>query len=168
MTSCWRSEPQAVSPSEGEDYLDEPDTQSAVRLRYAEGACLFHTPDGEAYATVPVKAHRETHAVWVKGLRFWLLRRFYEEYGKPPGPQALKDALRVLEARALFDGEECSVHVRVAEHEGAIYIDLANDNWRPWRSPRRGGGCLQPSCGPNKPLKRLYVYSGASNRSRPL
>ena len=140
MTSCWRSEPQAVSPPEGEDYLDEPDTQSAVRLRYAEGACLFHTPDGEAYATVLVKAHRETHAVWVKSLRFWLLRRFYEEYGKPPGPQALKDALRVLEARALFDGEEYPVHVRIAEHEGAIYIDLANDNWRPWRSPRRGGG----------------------------
>jgi len=35
-----------------------------------------------------------------------------------------------LEARAQFDGPERLVHLRVAEHEGALYLDLADDHWR--------------------------------------
>ncbi|MDP9480361.1 MAG: DNA primase, partial [Actinomycetota bacterium] len=116
----------------------QPDTQSAVLARYAEEADLFHNPDGEAYATVCVGEHRETHAVRSKGLRLWLQRRFYEEFGRPPGAQALQDALGVVEAKALFEGEEISVHVRVAEHEGAIYVDLANDRWEAVRITERG------------------------------
>lgn len=73
--------------------------------------------------------HLETYPVKAKGTRLWLTRQFYRDFGKPPGTQALQDALGVLEAKALFDGEERPVHVRVAEHEGAIYIDLANDRW---------------------------------------
>jgi DNA polymerase I-like protein with 3'-5' exonuclease and polymerase domains len=73
--------------------------------------------------------HRETHAVRSKAVRLWLQRRFYEEHGKPPGAQALQDALGVLEAKGLFEGLEHDVNVRVAGHEGAVYVDLANDAW---------------------------------------
>jgi len=73
--------------------------------------------------------HRETYQVKSKRTRLWLGRRYYREHGKPPGAQALQDALGVLEAKALFDGEEHEVHVRVAEHQGAIYVDLANNDW---------------------------------------
>jgi len=125
-------------PPEGTYGEALPDTQSAVLARYAEEADLFHTPDGEAYATFPVGEHRETHAVRSKGLRLWLQRRFYEEFGRPPGAQALQDALGVVEAKALFEGDEISVHVRVAEHEGAIYVDLANDRWEAVRITERG------------------------------
>ena len=55
---------------------------------------------------------------------------FFEEHDKPPNAQALQDALGVLEARAQYDGPEVEVHVRVAEHDGAIYIDLADEEWR--------------------------------------
>ena len=41
----------------------------------------------------------------------------------------MQDALGVLEGKALFGGPEGTVHVRVAEHDGAVYIDLANDRW---------------------------------------
>ncbi|MDP9478807.1 MAG: hypothetical protein M3R38_24520, partial [Actinomycetota bacterium] len=125
-------------PPEGACEETLPDTHSAVLARYAEEADLFHTPDGEAYATFPVGEHRETHAIRSKGLRLWLQRRFYEEFGRPPGAQALQDALGVAEAKALFEGEEISVHVRVAEHEGAIYVDLANDRWEAVRITERG------------------------------
>src|SRR5215204_897532 len=114
---------------EEEAFAPEPNTQAATLVRYAEDAELFRTPDGEAYVTFPVAGHRETHAVRSKAVRLWLQRRFYEEHGKPPGAQALQDALGVLEAKALFEGEEHLVHVRVAEHEGAVYIDLANEAW---------------------------------------
>ena len=39
-------------------------------------------------------------------------------------------ALNVLEAQAQFDGPERDVSVRVAEHDGLIYLDLADEFWR--------------------------------------
>jgi hypothetical protein len=36
----------------------------------------------------------------------------------------------VIEARALFEGGEMSVQVRVAGHDGKLYLDLANEQWR--------------------------------------
>jgi DNA polymerase I-like protein with 3'-5' exonuclease and polymerase domains len=116
-------------PPEGEDELYEPETQSAYLVRYTEEADLFHSPDNEAYAAVPVENHRETHPVRSKALKLWLQRRFYDQFRKPPGAQALQEALGVIEAKARFNGEEHEVHVRVAEHQGAIYIDLANNDW---------------------------------------
>ena len=73
--------------------------------------------------------HRETHQIKSKGFRRWLVRAFFDQCGRPPGAQALQDALGLLEARAQFDGSEREVYVRVAEHGGSIYVDLANDRW---------------------------------------
>lgn len=92
---------------------DKP-TQAELLLRYAEGAELFHTPAGDAYATIPVADHKETHPVKHKAFRRWLMRLFYSEQGKPPGAQALQDTLGVLEAKAHFDGPELEVYVRVS------------------------------------------------------
>ncbi len=41
------------SPQGGEA-LEEPATQSAILVRYADEVDLFHTPDDEPYATFPV------------------------------------------------------------------------------------------------------------------
>jgi hypothetical protein len=60
----------------------------------------------------------------------WLLRRFYDAQGKPPGTQALQEALGVLKARAQFDGPENPVSIRVGEHDGNIFVDLGNDSWQ--------------------------------------
>jgi len=42
-------------PLEREEFADEPDTQAAILVRYADEAKLFRTPDGEAYVTLPVE-----------------------------------------------------------------------------------------------------------------
>jgi hypothetical protein len=98
-------------------------------VRCAAGAELFHTPAGDAYASVPVGEHRETHQVKSKGFRQWLVRGYFDQFDRPPGAQALQDALGLLEARAQFDGTEREVFVRVAGQGGAIYVDLANERW---------------------------------------
>jgi hypothetical protein len=105
-------------------------TQAELLVRCASGADLFHTPAGDSYATVPVGDHRATHPVKAKGFRRWLVRAYFERYDRPPGNQALQDALGLLEARAEFDGPEREVYVRVAGHAGNIYIDLANEDWQ--------------------------------------
>jgi len=128
-----------------------------VELALEAGVELFHTPDGEAYATVAGKGHRETWPL-KEGFRHWLAHLFYQAEDKSPGSQAVQDALRVLEGQALYDGPEIPVWTRLAEHNGAIYLDLANASWqtvevsdRRWRiveaSPvkfRRSNGGLCP------------------------
>jgi hypothetical protein len=52
------------------------------------------------------------------------------ETGTPASAQALLSALDLLEARALFEGPERAVHVRIAEHADHIYLDLADEQWR--------------------------------------
>jgi hypothetical protein len=129
----WNTrEPRAseTAPGDSENQAEErKPTQAELLVGCAEGAEPFHTPEGDAYARIRVDDHFETHLVRSKGYRRWLVRRFYERYGRPPGAQALQDALGLLEARADFDGPESEVYVRVAEHVGAIYVDLANERW---------------------------------------
>ena len=104
-------------------------TQAEKLLQYASAAELSHTPDDTAYATVPVGDHRETHPVRGQRFKQWLLQQYYTELRKAPSAQALADARATLEARALFEGTERSVHLRVAGQEGAVYLDLCNQEW---------------------------------------
>jgi hypothetical protein len=104
-----------------------------VDLVAQAGVELFHTPggyDSEGYATLPVGDHRETWPIQSKGFRRWLSKRFYDERGKVPGSQALHDAINVLAGKAVHEGPERAVAVRVAEHEGCLWLDLADDSWR--------------------------------------
>ena len=107
----------------------EKQTQAQTLIAISMDAELFHTPDNECYATIPVSGHKENWLIRTKGFRNWLVQRFYEAKGKPPSAQALQDALGVLEAKAQFDGPEMPVFTRLAEKGDAIYLDLANDAW---------------------------------------
>jgi hypothetical protein len=114
----------------GADAQERKPTQAELLVRCASGADLFHSPAGDSYATVPVRDYHETHPVKGKGFRRWLVRAYFERYDRPPGNQALQDALGLLEARAEFDGPEHEIYVRVAEHSGNVYVDLANEDWQ--------------------------------------
>jgi hypothetical protein len=108
-------------------------------IRYArEGAWLFHSPDGTAYAAVEVDGHLETHAIRSVRFRDWILIRFLHQHGRAPNSQLLTDALNTIRAIAVYHGPEMPVFVRVAEHEGDVYIDLGNENWDVVRVTREG------------------------------
>jgi hypothetical protein len=96
------------------------------------GVCgeLFHTASGTAFADLLVDGHRETWPIRSKRFRGWLRRRYYEATGSALGGQAISSDLDLLEARAQFDAPERSVHVRVGEHDGHIFLDLADQHWR--------------------------------------
>src|SRR5438552_1447008 len=96
------------------------------------GACgeLFHTATGTAFADLLIDGHRETWPTRSKRLRGWLRRRYYQATGGAASPAEIRSALDLLEARAKFDGPERAVHIRIAEHAGHIYLDLADQQWR--------------------------------------
>jgi hypothetical protein len=91
---------------------------------------LFHTGTGTAYADLQIDGHRETWPIPSKRFQSWLRRRYYQATGDAPSAAAPTAALNLLEAQAQFEGPERMVHVRIAEHQGHIYLDLADTAWR--------------------------------------
>ena len=104
-------------------------TQAQQLIALAAGADLFHDPEGECWATIPVGKHKETWLIQSKAFRRWLVGLFYRAYRKPPQDRALKDAQGALEARAQYDGPQEPVHTRIAEKDGSIFLDLCNGKW---------------------------------------
>jgi hypothetical protein len=127
----WRDEGRQVSAGEKAKSGGTRPSQAQLLVALAEGDELFHSEQGDVgYATISVKDHRETWPLRSTGYRRHLVRRFYAVYKKPPGAQALTDALGVLESKAQFDGPQQSVVLRVGgDGDTVVYLDLANDRW---------------------------------------
>ena len=101
-----------------------------VLLNVATAARLFHASDGTGFADLIIDGHRETWPLRSKRFGAWLRQQYYERTWDAPSPAALNAALNVLEAQAQFDGPQRNVSVRLAEQDGLIYLDLADEFWR--------------------------------------
>ena len=101
---------------------------------------LFHTAAGAAFADVAVNGRRETWPIRSNRFRAWLRRCHYEATGTALDAAAIRSTLDLLETRALFDAPQRSVHVRVAENTGHIYLDLPMSAGAQLRSGRMDGG----------------------------
>ena len=105
-------------------------TISEKLVRLGEAAELFHEEDGSPFASVILeRGQSATWPLYKKGFRQWLEREYWRKYGQVPSSQAKQDALGVLAAMAIHDGQEHQVFVRVARTDDAVYIDLANNAW---------------------------------------
>jgi hypothetical protein len=107
----------------------ESSSQSAFLVKLAKDVVFFHTPTEEPFANFAVNGHRENWPVRSKAFKGLLQRSMYEAQKKPPGSQALEEALGLFEARARFDGPQQPVALRVGQFGNAIYLDLCNDKW---------------------------------------
>jgi len=168
------TEPDALKALAGAQADEAENGKPSAATRLVELAAedeLFHS-DQTAYARFAVESHHEVSSLRTRGYRSRLARRFYERENKAPSAQALQDALGVLEGEALYGGEEQPVATRLAEHEGAIYLDLANTAWeavevtaKGWRivsdppvrfrRPRGTGELPRPVAGDLAPLREL-------------
>jgi len=101
-----------------------------VTLLETEGVQLFHDDLSDSFARVPIRNHREVWRCRSKDFRRWLARGFWKSEEKAIGCDALSSALNVVESWARFDGDEHTLHNRVARHDGAIWYDLADEGWR--------------------------------------
>jgi hypothetical protein len=106
------------------------DSQATELVALANAATLWHTPDGDPWATIPVNGHHEHTGLRTKALRRWLVGQYYATHQIAPGGQGVQDALGILEAKAIHDGPSHPVYVCVAECEGRVYVDLATERWR--------------------------------------
>jgi len=91
---------------------------------------LFHDPDQHGWASIRVDGHWENHPIRSSPFQLFLLRTYYREPGLSPGAQAIHATQELLEAKALFDGDEALIHLRVAADRGNLYLDLCDKTWR--------------------------------------
>ncbi len=96
-------------------------------------ALLFRTPehhDPLAFAVLIVGKTRQTCPVNSKPMRQWLLKQFRLRQKRLPSRHALDEAIFAIEAITLQGDVVDEVHLRIAKHKGAIYIDLGDGTWR--------------------------------------
>ncbi|MDB5491912.1 MAG: hypothetical protein JWO78_1761 [Micavibrio sp.] len=103
--------------------------QTDILLGLAEGAELFHTPDGRAFADIEINGHRETHSVRSQSFKLWLIQRYYEVTDRAPNSESLNAVINTMQAKAHFTAPERDIFMRVGELDGKIYIDQADKDW---------------------------------------
>lgn len=84
---------------------------------------LFHDENRDSFALV--KSVQETYRLTGGKFKSWLMAAFYKEHGKAARDQSVREALQVLDGLAQHDGEQKTVHIRVAQVGEAIFVDLA-------------------------------------------
>jgi hypothetical protein len=104
---------------------------------------LWHSPDGDAYATVPSAGHLENWPVRSKGFRLWVGHQFYERTRAAASAQATEEALRTFESHARYRGAEHKAPLRIGEHGEDLYLDLCDDAWRAVRISATGWSVVE-------------------------
>jgi hypothetical protein len=107
------------------------ETQAQILIRLARTATFFRAPEGSLYARVPVGNHYETWPIGMKGgFRLWLSKTYHTQFDCPPNTTALAQAIEWCEGEARFSEAVQPVFTRIAEHKGALYIDIGDESWR--------------------------------------
>jgi putative DNA primase/helicase len=114
----------------GEDGKRPRVPQRDILTTCADDCELWHDADSEAYVTFPRSGHVEHWKVRSKPFKLFLSGRLLEKTRSAAGSQAIEDALRVFEARAINEGSEYAPAIRVGRYRDRLYIDLCDAQWR--------------------------------------
>jgi hypothetical protein len=118
----------AKSDAKADDGESAPKQAELVIRLVEQHSQLFHDPNETPYAVVRVTdSLRRVFRLRSKPMRSWIARTARQTLGRPVGANVIDEALVALEGIARFDRDERKLHLRVAENDGAIYIDLGDD-----------------------------------------
>lgn len=124
-----KSGPALKTSASGFDlFADEKEKDSDRLIRLAGPAFLFHDANREAFASVAAEGRVETWSIRSSDFKHWLTHQYYLDAEGAPSGNAMKEAIAVLEAKAKFVGPTMPVFTRLADYEGDIYLDLANED----------------------------------------
>jgi len=118
--------------NKSDDKQQEPKkTQAQILGEILENSSvmLFRDQKDDAYARIDKGDHFEIYPVRSKAFKRWITHQYYSQFQKPPGAQAVADAVGLAEAKAQFEGQNLPVFLRIA-HKDNIYVDLGDDKWR--------------------------------------
>ena len=133
LRALFETEPSPKSSVAGE-------TQSDIMINLA-GHCQFFKNDlEELYAAAPIDGHWEVMAIKSRRFHLYVTKLFFDETGSAPGKDAIAQAMSVLEMRACFSPNEYKLQRRIASHEGCLFYDLGDPDWRSLNISQFGAG----------------------------
>lgn len=93
-----------------------------VALDYVQE--YWHDTQKRGYATAKVDEHFENFLLESEEFEHFISKVFYDEYQRAFSESSFKEIRRTLEAKARYEGHQYQTHVRSAEHDGKLFIDL--------------------------------------------
>jgi hypothetical protein len=121
------------------------------------GQGLFHTPEGVAFADLIVEGNRQTWPVRSKQFRFAYCKYVQREIDRLVDENSIaavalkaslsrrrvNEAIEDFEMRATTSDVEREVHLRVASHDGDLYVELGDRDWQAVRITGAGWQVVQ-------------------------
>lgn len=169
--SAWElerdPEPAAKDAEDDQDAEDDdsgegrrPSMSTVLAQVIQERAELVHDEDGCSYAAILEGSVRRTIPVRSTEMRRLISRLAHVVLGRAPSSSVISDVITVVDGIAAFDGPLVKVALRVGEHEGRLYIDLGDDQWRAIEVSVDGWRIVsQPP---------IYMRRGAATRQLPM
>jgi hypothetical protein len=107
-----------------------PKSQATVLIELAAQWEVFHDADNIGYIVIIRNSTREVWPIRSTAFKQWLSGAFYQLADKGCNGNAIADAINTIEARAIHDGKEAAVYLRVARVDEKIYLDFCDEKWR--------------------------------------
>ncbi len=106
-------------------------TQGEIITRDCEETVSEYLRDqqGNPYVVLPFDKHLEVCQTSSSRFRNYCALRYRQDFGHPPGSEAIKQAKVQIEAKC-EGGRQVELYNRVGWHNGAIYYDLTTQDWR--------------------------------------
>lgn len=113
-------------------------------LALTAGFELWHTPKKMTFASILMpEGHRENWRLSSEAFARHISLKAFEDTGRVPSEAALKETVRILEAKAIAYGPCRKEWLRVGQRDGNLYLDLGCDRWRAVEVTPRGVRILE-------------------------
>lgn len=90
---------------------------------------FFHTAKGEAFVRFAYRGVRRTALCTSQDFADWLQAAHLDAHGRPALSEDVAQARATVSALARLRGTRAETFVRVAGHDGRVYVDLGRDDW---------------------------------------
>jgi hypothetical protein len=129
---------------------------------------LFHDSTEKPYAKIYMNGNKIIIGLRDQKFKSWVCRKVWESEKKPVRDDIFKSVLNILEAKAVFEGNEHELHNRVANKAPYIYIDLGGalavkikaKDWKVLRNPSvsfQSYSHQKDQCKPKK-VNKGFIY----------
>ncbi|MBZ9633391.1 hypothetical protein [Clostridium sp. FP1] len=121
-----RKKTEYSNKSQSDDDSKRSQADVLVDLVLENNDVFFHNSLEETFVAVDKGNFYEVHGMEDKKYQMLLRKRYYDNTQKAPSKDNINQAIGVLEAKALYEGEEIEVAKRCTSVENTIYYDIAD------------------------------------------
>ena len=98
-------------------------------IEQTENLTFIHDKGNQPYMVVPNdNGGNITLSLQSKQSHRWLKKLYYDQTGSPIPSQSFSEVLATLEAKAIYDGQQCDIFLRLARVGDTIYLNLGDKN----------------------------------------